>query len=1114
MEPPVVQTDTGTDTEVKSSFQINPVLSTTQSNLHCFNPHSKKLNNSSDNISVNSTEYNSAESGDVDVNMNTIKEIDQKNVFVGKLTIPPSLPTKVKESSDDSTHENAGADSSSPKSKRNFVIPQKHNNVTSEFVSKFPPPECQPLLIIRRTPSKISLPKEVGKPKTMVNTSVLDTAKYFGPKASKNKPPIPLKRSETMSKEKPKSPLVKQTSLPETADEMKDIKTFNFEPEDSDLNEIDNYIENLIANEDELHKPIDRNKYKMNDSPVISEDEKYSSSIEDLLRALETETTVKTDEIVETQGEEKIDDLLTWIEGLEHQSEDKKLTRSFSDVKYKNLEKILKIPTKSDAVISKIPKQNLTLFESHLLGKESLVQDESDSDHADIRIGSFGLKRSKTEISCTRSEKPSRSSVDLEATSKVNIKKMLQKFESTDEGQLTKERSKSPVKIAHKRNSFAAFKSFSIEKEPIPTSKSFILKPKPIKNTIKIFENTNNIEKGKPPKYRSVSASPEKKISNARSLMHMPKTATHKVDNFEKIVSEKAFSDLEKFVENTLKSIGNKYEQVIKDNKTVEQQSNKWCANVTVRSIPNDQIEDSNKNVLNDRKRTCENISAETSNTVNLINKPNENAHLNQSDMQTEIIKGDCNTLASAENTSGNLFETFPEQPNKMSNKSCETLDNLFIEDLPKQSETPYQESQISNTSNSLDIMKYLTVLKNVPFTTDVTNDVQYNFDRSISQNDNSSLVNDTLQEEQIENKQENGKGEVIIESTSNSFAKLVSDEQPIPIIEAENYSIKMESSKVEPNIESSSNSSKNLIPDEQSIPLIETKNDFVELESSKVEPNIECSLNSSEELVPDEQVIPLIETKNYFVKMNHKNLFAKQPSDDISLDDNSDVEDLENIHSPHDFSKAIESTDTSIIEESSLNSFNLISNNPSSSNELNQSKDNLPNTVEDLSSNSESEKEPKFEENLGGNSDEIEKISDNVDSLYAEVHKKEAYSPPVPQRQKRHKIDHQQPTSKLARQRSFEKNMLEPFENQNDLPPIAPLRRSQKKSPVPSKKSLNNSSNDGNELAKEVVKTYHLPQPQAVTLRSISPDSSTSNLSKSRDRSRSRDSDVECCIQ
>ncbi|KYB28223.1 Protein-methionine sulfoxide oxidase Mical-like Protein [Tribolium castaneum] len=375
VEPPVVQTDTGTDTEVKK-----PNLPTVIPDI--------LLRVKSEN---DSTDFSSAISGGSDAE-------PPKNFTLAKSatagTLPKKLPTQ------------------------NY---EKRKSFGSEFIPKFKVTEPEPLLIIKRTPSKLNLPKEIGKPKVALATNFDHVKKYFGKPAVK---PI-LKRSETVANV-PKKRLVKQVSLP---DEKKPEVRFNFDPLD-DNKEVDNYIETLLANEEELKKPIQFNNEE--ESEEQEDTEAISSSIEDLFKALKPET-----------NDEKIEDLLTWMDDLEHQSRDRKTYRSFSDAKYRNLERVLKVPKRADSIISKLPKDNIAYFERHLAGK-SVEEEETPK--------IFTLARSKTDIYCN---KP-RSSVDLDAVSNVDIKKVLMKFEKA--GSLEKEEMPPKKRNFGKRFSLANLK--------------------------------------------------------------------------------------------------------------------------------------------------------------------------------------------------------------------------------------------------------------------------------------------------------------------------------------------------------------------------------------------------------------------------------------------------------------------------------------------------------------------------------------------------------------------------------------------------------------------------------------------------------------------------------
>lgn len=462
--------------------------------------HPPTISKSPSNYSINSEVFNSAES-DLDFNMNQTSALNP-NVVVGKLTFaPPKADSKPPVGS--RLAKSATAGNLGPKPKRNFVLPPKEQRRSfgQEFTPKFKLEE--PLLVIKRTPSKVNLPKEV-KPKVAVNAKALDTSKYFG--APMNK----LQRSGTrIACPKPKPPLVKQTSLPETAN-------FDFDLKDSDLDNVDNYIEDLLTNQDELTKPVDISKYIQ---PSEADDE-VSSSIEDLFSALEKSAEAPNVEM-QKESDEKIEDLLKWMEELDHQTPARKVYRSVSDAKYKNLESLLKKPQTAESLVSKLPKNNVAFFEAILKGKP-LAKDSSSEEnlHETRRIS-----RSKTEVHFNRSKHP-RTSVDLDAVSKVNIKSVLKKFESLDQ----EEEEEKPAK------------RFSLGNFPA------VAKPKPIGKTIKKFEAPKEFKK---------------------SIQYKPPQRSF----------EDSIKDLERFVDDTIESIG-------KSSKSGDLGKSKsdWCVNVTVSS--------------------------------------------------------------------------------------------------------------------------------------------------------------------------------------------------------------------------------------------------------------------------------------------------------------------------------------------------------------------------------------------------------------------------------------------------------------------------------------------------------------------------------------------------
>lgn len=497
-------------------------------------PHNKSF----DNLSGSSPD-----SADFD---SCIGSPDKSEILTGKL----QLPLKVNQLAKSATVGALGP----PKVKRNFVIPPRDQRKSfgKEFIPTQQQPESQPLLIIKRTPSKINLPPEVGKPKVALKVNInSETKKYFGDTPSKTTakpPPKPiLKRAETLKSNTNQNKLVKQISLPETEVEKEQTKpsqSFNFEPEDSDLNDVDNYIEDLLLKKDELLKPIDPNKYSFTraDDPE-DEEENVSSSIEDLLKALEVETKVDPSEIVD-KPEEKIEDLLSWMDNLDHQTQERKVYRSYSDVKYKNLERILKAPKNADAVISKIPKDNLTYFERHLAGKSVEDADKTDS--------SFKLTRSKTDVFCN---KP-RSSVDLDAMTKVDIKKVLLKFEkpNTEDDLETKP----PINLP-KRKSFSSFKFAARNLENSESENDGFKKTLPSSNSM---VNVSQIRENLLNKARSASNSRRNSFNEALPKETLP-ASSGKVESRSSRELEKEdeelsniLKDIEEFVDSTINKIG------------------------------------------------------------------------------------------------------------------------------------------------------------------------------------------------------------------------------------------------------------------------------------------------------------------------------------------------------------------------------------------------------------------------------------------------------------------------------------------------------------------------------------------------------------------------------
>nr|XP_022904778.1 F-actin-monooxygenase Mical [Onthophagus taurus] len=464
VEPPVP--DTGTDTEVNPLSILPKTNDPNTPDLLKLENNTPSVNKSSDNLSTNSNEFNSAES-----------ELDDVKVEFQNLPLRKSATT-------------SSVNNNNLKSKimvkPNFVIPPRKSSFGKEFIPTQDEKPPEPLLIIKRTPSKVNLPKEVGKPKVVVKADFSNAKKYFGDTTKKPFKPAQIKI---------KAPLVKQQSLPEKSTVKAEVapkkETFNFEPEDCDMKDVDDYIENLLKHEDELLKPVDIKVVKQESS---ESDEKISNSIEDLLKALETETCIKEEEeeFIDVKPEEKIEDLLAWMEELDHQAEETEVTKSLTGEKYKNLEDILK--KSSDNIISKLSKNNISEFENHLLGKLPKTNSTNlAEENQQPKYVPFILQRSKTDVNCNK-----RSSVDLDAVKKVNIKKVLEKFENNDSPEPEVKPIRRNIVVPKnivKRNSFANF-SFnrSFEKEDpllLPEHHRKSIGAKDFKLRAGVFENDN-----------------------------------------------------------------------------------------------------------------------------------------------------------------------------------------------------------------------------------------------------------------------------------------------------------------------------------------------------------------------------------------------------------------------------------------------------------------------------------------------------------------------------------------------------------------------------------------------------------------------------------------------
>lgn len=288
--------------------------------------------------------------------------------------------------------------------------------------------ENTPLLIIRRTPSKINLPKEqplLNKPRIAPLSSIQNAKKYFGEERTViKKSTIKIEPKKVQPKIEPKKEEKKLVEAQRAS--------FEFEPLETDLEAADDYINNLLASEDQLLTP--------NPSPTKHLDDiSLSKSIEDLFKALEVETSTIEDIDLKIQNDvtdEKIDELLTWMTDLEHQHrpEDRKLFRSYSDVKYKDLEHNLKTPKRSDSIVSKIPKDNIKFFEKRFAAIKNQKEIEDSTENSFIKLAKSNsenrfnkLMKSQTEVICNQSKIPD----DLNEI-KIDIKNVRSMFEKNE----------------------------------------------------------------------------------------------------------------------------------------------------------------------------------------------------------------------------------------------------------------------------------------------------------------------------------------------------------------------------------------------------------------------------------------------------------------------------------------------------------------------------------------------------------------------------------------------------------------------------------------------------------------------------------------------------------
>lgn len=356
--PPVIQTDTGSDTEVTNAItnisdspQNLPSLEVTPA------PDSPTPSRSTDDdlSDTSSTTYSTAVSDQFEPEPQKSSDADEKAVMTTGYNKLGFKPTPLA---------------------RSMTFAALSGSKVHESFMKSQSQKPQPLLVIKRTPNKAEVPEsKIGKPRVAVKSEIIaDAKKYFG--ADKKKPLAPRLCNAVSRRSSESNILLKANRK----------VSFSFEPEDTDVSD---YLEHLLENEDELLKPLPPQVPTESES----EEESASSSIEDLMLALHVENKI--------HGSEEIDGLLDWIDDLDHSHE--------ANSKYKHLETALKSPRTAEALINKIPNNSINFFENQFLGKNDEGRRES----------LYELKRSKTE--------------DLDATSNVSVKNILEKFESKND---------------------------------------------------------------------------------------------------------------------------------------------------------------------------------------------------------------------------------------------------------------------------------------------------------------------------------------------------------------------------------------------------------------------------------------------------------------------------------------------------------------------------------------------------------------------------------------------------------------------------------------------------------------------------------------------------------
>lgn len=355
-----------------------------------------------------------------------------------------SLPRKQKSrsSSVDSRHKGSVENVAKPETngKRSGSIHTfiKQNSLDQKNPTTYQKPDNTPLLIIKRTPTKINLPKEpvvLNKPRIASAENIQNAKKYFG-NVSK-----PVRKTLITKVEKPKAEPEVRTEKPKLVETQR--PSFEFEPKPEDHDTVDDYIESLLAKEDQLQVPIVIPIAEVIEEEPEKEAVALTESIEDLLKALEVETGLADEPEAPPPDSEKIDELLHWMSELDHQPKENRLFRSYSDVKHKNLDRQLKIPQRSETVVNKI--KNKAFFERQLSGvlKKRLV--DTSLENISSENDFLKLARSNTDIQCNRAKH--------DDFSPKGIKGVLSRFENGDAPKPNVRKAKSPPEIPPRTHS-------------------------------------------------------------------------------------------------------------------------------------------------------------------------------------------------------------------------------------------------------------------------------------------------------------------------------------------------------------------------------------------------------------------------------------------------------------------------------------------------------------------------------------------------------------------------------------------------------------------------------------------------------------------------------------